>query len=357
MLIFFNKYLNLNLNVISYLPYRAIFSLFTSFFINLYIGPYFIYHLKKLQKYQIIRKNGPKTHYSKNNTPTMGGIFIIFSIFFSTILYCNLSNIYIWYVTSILIGYGVIGLIDDYKKIKYKNTQGLQLRYKYFWLSIFALGFICIINFYNKDIISTELIIPFYIKNSFEINYLYIFLSYFIIVGTSNAVNLTDGLDGLAIMPVIFLTCGFTLIALFSENINNSNFLHVRYVKNSGELAILCMAIIGSGLGFLWFNSYPAKVFMGDVGSLSLGGSLGTIAILLHQELLLIIMGGVFVCETISVILQIISFKIRKKRIFKMAPIHHHYEIKGILEPLIIIRFWIVSLILLLIGLISLKVC
>lgn len=357
MLMFLNKYLNVNLNIISYIPYRAIFSLLTSFFINLYIGPYFINYFEKLQQYQIIRKNGPKTHLLKNNTPTMGGIFIIFSIFFSIILYCNLSCIYIWYVTSILIGYGVIGLIDDYKKIKHKNTKGLKLKWKYFWLSIIALGFIYILNTNNKEIISTELIIPFYIKNSFEIHYLYIFLSYFVLVGTSNAVNLTDGLDGLAIMPIIFLTCGFTLISLFSENINSSNDLHIDYIKNSGELSVLCMAIIGSGLGFLWFNSYPAKVFMGDVGSLSLGGSLGTIAILLHQELLLIIMGGIFVFETISVILQIISFKIRKIRIFKMAPIHHHYEMKGILEPLIIVRFWIVSLILLLIGLISLKVC
>ncbi|QIQ41814.1 MAG: phospho-N-acetylmuramoyl-pentapeptide-transferase [Buchnera aphidicola (Microlophium carnosum)] len=357
MLIFCNKYFNCNLNTISYIPYRAILSLLTSFFINLYIGPYFIYYLKKLQKYQIIRKNGPRTHHLKNNIPTMGGIFIIFSIFVSTILYCNLSNIYIWYVISVLIGYGGIGIIDDYKKIKYKNSKGLTLKWKYFWLSILAFGLIYLINIYNKNIISTELIIPFYIKNSFEINYLYIFLAYFVIVGTSNAVNLTDGLDGLSIMPVIFLTIGFTLISLFSGNINSSNFLHVHYVENSGELAILCMAIIGSGLGFLWFNSYPAKVFMGDVGSLSLGGALGTIAILLHQELLLIIMGGIFVFETISVILQIISFKIRKKRILKMAPIHHHYELKGILEPLIVIRFWIVSLILLLIGLISLQVC
>ncbi|AEO08577.1 phospho-N-acetylmuramoyl-pentapeptide-transferase [Buchnera aphidicola str. Ak (Acyrthosiphon kondoi)] len=355
MLIFFNKYLNFNLNIISCIPYRAIFSLLTSFFINLYIGPHFIYHLKKLQKCQIIRKNGPKTHYIKNNTPTMGGIFIIFSILFSIILYCNLSNTYVWYVVSILIGYGAIGLIDDYKKIRYKNTQGLKIKWKYFWLSIFALGFIYIINANNKDFMITTLMIPFF-KKSFEINYLYIFLAYFIIVGTSNAVNLTDGLDGLAIMPVVFLTCGFTLISLFSGNINSSNFLHINYIKNSGELSILCMAIIGSGLGFLWFNSYPAKIFMGDVGSLSLGGALGTIAILLHQELLLIIMGGVFVVETISVILQIISFKMRKKRIFKMAPIHHHYEIIGILEPLIIVRFWIISLILLLISLISLKV-
>lgn len=356
MLIWLHKYLHSYFNIISYTSYRAIFSLLTSFFINLYIGPYFIYFFRKIQKYQAIRQNGPKTHYLKNKTPTMGGLFIIISIVFSTFLYCDLSNKYIFYVISILLGYGLIGFLDDLKKIKNKNSQGLTLIYKYFLLSIFALGLIYIIYNDSEKIISTQLIIPFY-KNHFEINYLYIFLSYFVIVGTSNAVNLTDGLDGLAIMPIIFLACGFALICFLSSNVQNSSYLNISYVKNSGELVVLCTAIIGSGLGFLWFNSYPSKIFMGDVGSLSLGGSLGVIAILLHQELLLIIMGGIFVLETISVILQIISFKIRRKRIFKMAPIHHHYEIKGVLEPVIIVRFWIVSLILLLISLISLKVC
>lgn len=355
MLIMLNRYLNLN--IISYIPYRMIFSLLTSFFIHLYITPYFICFLKKHQNFQIIRKNGPKKHHLKKNIPTMGGILIIFSIFLSTIIYCNLSNINIWFVISILIGYGIIGLIDDYKKIKYKNSQGLKLIWKYFLMSIYAIFLIYIIKNNTQYIFHTELIIPFFIKNTFEINYLYIFLAYLVIVGTSNAVNLTDGLDGLAIMPFIFIISGFALISLFSNDISNSYYLHISYVKNSSELAILCSAIIGSGLGFLWFNSYPAKIFMGDVGSLSLGGSLGTLAILLHQELLLIIMGGIFVFETVSVILQILFFKIRKKRIFKMAPIHHHYEEKGILEPVIIVRFWIISLIFVLIGLISLKVC
>lgn len=357
MLIFLNKYLYLNLDIISYIPYRMILSLITAFFMNLYATPYFICFLKKYQSFQIIREHGPKKHHCKKNTPTMGGIFIIFSICFSTIIYCDVSNINIWFVISILIGYGIIGLIDDRKKIKHQNSQGLKLRWKYFWMSIYAIFLIYIIKNNTQNIFSTELIIPFYADNTFEIYYLYFFLSYFVIVGTSNAVNLTDGLDGLAIMPVIFTTSGFALISLFSNDIHNTYHLHIAYVKNASELAILCFAIIGSGLGFLWFNSYPAKIFMGDVGSLSLGGTLGTIAILLHQELLLIIMGGIFVCETVSVILQILSFKIRKKRIFKMAPIHHHYEEQGILEPLIIIRFWIVSLIFVLIGLISLKVC
>ncbi|ANZ22445.1 phospho-N-acetylmuramoyl-pentapeptide-transferase [Buchnera aphidicola (Diuraphis noxia)] len=356
MLILLYKYFNVYFYTISYISYRAIFSLLTSFFINLYIGPIFIYFFKKIQTYQTIRHNGPKTHYLKNKVPTMGGLFIIFSIMFSVLLYCDLSNNYIWYVVSILLGYGFIGFVDDYKKLKYQNSQGLTVLCKYFLLSILALGIIYIIYINNKTLFFTELNIPFCKKN-IQINYLYILLSYFIIVGTSNAVNLTDGLDGLAIMPVIFLSCGFTLISLLSLDIKNSEYLNVSYIKNAGELSILCTAIIGSGLGFLWFNNYPAKIFMGDVGSLSLGGSLGIIAILLHQELLLIIMGGVFIFETISVILQVISFKIRRKRIFKMAPIHHHYELKGILEPTIIVRFWIISLILLLISLISLKVC
>nr|ABZ89706.1 phospho-N-acetylmuramoyl-pentapeptide- transferase [Buchnera aphidicola] len=356
MLIFLNKYLNLHINMITHVSYRMIFSLLTSFFINLYIGPYFINFFKKYNTFQIIRHNGPKKHHVKKNTPTMGGIFIILSICSSTILYCNLSDINIWFVVSVLIGYGIIGLIDDYKKIRHKNSEGLKLIWKYFWMSIFALFLIYIMIINSQDIFYKELIIPFYIKNTFEMNYLFILLTYFVIVGTSNAVNITDGLDGLAIMPVIFLASGFALISLFSDNIYNTHSLNISYIKNSSELAILCTAIIGSGLGFLWFNTYPAKVFMGDVGSLSLGGSLGTIAVLLHQELLLIILGGIFVCETVSVILQIISFKIRKKRIFKMAPIHHHYEEKGISENLIIVRFWIVSFIFLLIGLLSLKV-
>lgn len=356
MLIFLNKYLHFN--IITYVPYRMIFSLLTSFFINLYTGPYFIRFFKKYQTFQIIRHNGPEKHHEKKNTPTMGGIFIIFSILVSIILYCNLSNLNIWFVMSILIGYGIIGLIDDYKKIKYKNSKGLKIIWKYFWMSIVALLLIYLMKImYSQDIFCKELMIPFYIKNTFEINYLCILLTYLVIVGTGNAVNITDGLDGLAIMPIIFLASGFALISLLSDNIYNSYSLNIAYIQHSSELAVLCTAIIGSGLGFLWFNIYPAKVFMGDVGSLSLGGTLGTIAVLLHQELLLIILGGIFVCETVSVILQIISFKIRKKRIFKMAPIHHHYEEQGMLENVIIVRFWIISFIFLLIGLISLKVC
>lgn len=354
MIFLINKYLNFK--ILTLISFRIIFSLLTSFLINLLIGPYIISYLKKLQKFQIIRNNGPKKHLNKNNIPTMGGIFIIISICLCTLLYCDLNNIYIWYVIAVILGYGLIGLLDDYKKIKFNNSTGLKILYKFFGLSIIAVFIIYIIYCKNENNISTEIIIPFYTLISLKINYFYLFLSYFVIVGTSNAVNLTDGLDGLAIMPVIFLSFGLGLIAFFSSDINLCNYINTSYSEKSIELTVLCASIIGSGLGFLWFNTYPAKIFMGDVGSLSLGGALGIISILLHQELLLLIMGGVFVFETISVILQIIYFKMRKKRIFKMAPIHHHYEIKGLSEPLITIRFWIISFILLLIGIISLRI-
>ncbi|QFQ32401.1 phospho-N-acetylmuramoyl-pentapeptide-transferase [Buchnera aphidicola (Aphis fabae)] len=354
MIFLINKYLNFK--IFTFISFRILFSLLTSFFINLFIGPYIISCFKKLQKFQIIRTDGPIGHLNKNNTPTMGGVFIIISICLSTLLYCNLNNTYIWYVLAIILGYGLIGLLDDYKKIKFNNSTGLKILYKFFWLSIIAILIIYLIYSKKENSASIELIIPFYTSIPLKINYFYIFLSYFVIVGTSNGVNLTDGLDGLAIMPIILISFGFGLIAFFSSDINLCNYINVSYSEQSNELSVLCGAIIGSGLGFLWFNTYPAQIFMGDVGSLSLGGALGIISLLLHQELLLLIMGGVFVFETLSVILQILYFKIRKKRIFKMAPIHHHYEIKGLSEPLITIRFWIISFILLLIGMLSLRI-
>lgn len=354
MIFLINKYLHSK--IFTCIFFRIIFSLLTSFFINLFIGPYIIELFKKLQKFQIIRTNGPISHLKKNNIPTMGGILIIFSICVSLFLYCDLNNVYIWYVLAIILGYGVIGFLDDYKKIKFSNSRGLKISYKFFWLSITAALIIYAINFQKDNNLYIELIIPFCASIPFKINYFYIFLSYFVIVGSSNGVNLTDGLDGLAIMPVILLSFGFGLIAFFSSEIHLCHYINISYSEKSSELSILCAAIVGAGLGFLWFNTYPAKIFMGDVGSLSLGGALGVISILLRQELLLLIMGGVFVFETISVMLQIIYFRIRKKRIFKMAPIHHHYEIKGLSEPLITIRFWIISFVLLFIGIISLGI-
>ncbi|QCI18206.1 phospho-N-acetylmuramoyl-pentapeptide-transferase [Buchnera aphidicola (Aphis nasturtii)] len=354
MIFLINKYLNCK--IFNFISYRIIFSLLTSFFINLFLGPYVISYLKKLQTFQIIRINGPIGHFNKNQTPTMGGILIIISICLSIFFYCDLYNKYIWYVLTIILGYGLIGFLDDYQKIKFKNSNGLKISYKFFCLSIIAILIIFIMQFNKESNIYIELIIPFYSQILIKMNYFYIFLSYLVIVGTSNSVNLTDGLDGLAIMPVIFISFGLGLIAFCSSEIHLCNYINIFYSKQANELSVLCASIIGSGLGFLWFNTYPAQIFMGDVGSLSLGGALGMISILLHQELLLMIMGGVFVFETMSVILQIIYFKIRKKRIFKMAPIHHHYEVKGLSETLITIRFWIISFILLLIGIISLRV-
>ncbi|CAL4321438.1 phospho-N-acetylmuramoyl-pentapeptide-transferase [Buchnera aphidicola] len=354
MIILINQYLNFK--IFSCITFRIILSILTSFFINLYFIPYIIAYFKNLKKYQIIRMDGPKTHSCKKNTPTMGGLIILISILIGVFLYCDLCNFYIWCVIGVLIGCGIIGFLDDYKKINFKNTQGLKILSKFFWLSIVAIIMISMIYVNSNNSINIELVIPFYTKIFFKINYLYMFLCYFVIVGTSNAVNLTDGLDGLAIMPIIFLSVGLGIISLCSSNVFFAHYMNIPYLKKANELSILCAAITGSGLGFLWFNAYPAKIFMGDVGSLSLGGALGMISILLHQELLLLILGGIFVLEAISVILQVIYFKIRKKRIFKMAPIHHHYEIKGISESLIIVRFWILSFICLLIGIASLKV-
>ncbi|WP_422667158.1 phospho-N-acetylmuramoyl-pentapeptide-transferase [Buchnera aphidicola] len=359
MIFWFNKFsyfYHFNMNVPSTIVIRSILSLFISFFITLFCTLQLIKYFQKSKIFQIIRKNILKKDKIKKNTPTMGGIAIIISIFLSSILFCDLSNIYIWYIIAILLGYGLVGLIDDYLKIKYKNTQGLTIKWKYFLLSFIALIVVYFMYLQGKNTISTQLIIPFYKNFSLQIDYIYIIISYFVIVGTSNAVNFTDGLDGLAIIPIIFLTSGFIIISLCSENLYYLQYINVPYLKNTSELTVFCASIIGSGLGFLWFNAYPAQIFMGDIGSLSLGGILGIIAVLLRQEILLIIMGGIFVVETISVILQIFIFQITKKRLFKMAPIHHHYEIKKYSEPKIVIRFWIISLLLVLIGISLLKV-
>ena len=248
-------------------------------------------------------------------------------------------------------GYGIIGFVDDYRKVVRKDTKGLIARWKYFWMSVIALGVAFALYLAGKDTPATELVVPFFKDVMPQLGLFYILLAYFVIVGTGNAVNLTDGLDGLAIMPTVFVAAGFALVAWATGNMNFANYLHIPYLRHAGELVIVCTAIVGAGLGFLWFNTYPAQVFMGDVGSLALGGALGIIAVLLRQEFLLVIMGGVFVVETLSVILQVGSFKLRGQRIFRMAPIHHHYELKGWPEPRVIVRFWIISLMLVLIGL------
>ncbi|EFP94774.1 phospho-N-acetylmuramoyl-pentapeptide-transferase [Vibrio caribbeanicus] len=339
-----------------YLSFRAILSILTALGLSLWIGPILIRRLQVMQIGQVVRNEGPESHFCKRGTPTMGGIMILSAITLTTLLWADLSNPYIWAVMIVLGGYGLIGFVDDYRKVVHKNTDGLIARWKYFWQSAIALVVAFALYIHGKDTAATQLVVPFFKEIMPQLGVFYIVLSYFVIVGTSNAVNLTDGLDGLAIMPTVLVAAGFAVIAWATGNVNFASYLHIPYVPYSSELVVVCTAIVGAGLGFLWFNTYPAQIFMGDVGSLALGGVLGTIAVLVRQEFVLVIMGGVFVMETLSVILQVGSYKLRGQRIFKMAPIHHHYELKGWPEPRVIVRFWIISIVLVLIGLATLKV-
>ena len=342
-------------HVVSYLTFRAIMSILTGLGFALWIGPRLIRRLQLLQIGQVVRNDGPESHFSKAGTPTMGGIMILLSIFLSVILWARLSNPYVWVVLFVLVSFGTIGFIDDYRKVIRKNPDGLIARWKYFWQSAAALVVAFFLYATSTTDAQTVLVVPFFKDIMPQLGLLFILMTYFVIVGASNAVNLTDGLDGLAIMPTVMVAAGFALIAWATGNVNFANYLHMPYVANASELMVICTAIIGAGLGFLWFNTYPAQVFMGDVGSLALGAILGIIAVLVRQEFLLFIMGGVFVMETLSVILQVGSYKLRGQRIFRMAPIHHHYELKGWPEPRVIVRFWIITLVLVLLGLVTLK--
>ncbi|CUX97293.1 phospho-N-acetylmuramoyl-pentapeptide-transferase [Candidatus Hoaglandella endobia] len=343
-------------NIFSYITFRAIGSLLTALFLSLWMGPLFIDWLKKLQIIQVVRNDGPKSHFIKRGTPTMGGLMILISITISVLIWNYLLNPYIWFVLFVLVNYGIVGFIDDYRKVVRKDTKGLINQWKYFWESLIALAVALTIFMTGKNTPATQLVVPFFKDIMLQLELGYVILAYFVIVGTSNAVNLTDGLDGLAIVPMVFVAAGLALVAWATGNMNCAVYLHIPYIRFAGELVVVCTAIIGAGIGFLWFNTYPAQMFMGDVGSLALGGAIGTIAVLLRQEFLLFIMGGLFVMETLSVILQVGSFKLRGQRIFLMVPIHHHYELKGWPEPRIIVRFWIISLILVILGLVTLKV-
>ena len=342
-------------HVFSYLTVRAIFALLTALIISMLMGQKVIDWLQKLQIGQVVRNDGPESHLSKKGTPTMGGTLIVSSIMISVLLWAELSNPYVWVTLFVLGGFALVGFADDYLKVVRKNPRGLIARWKYFWQSVIALMVAFGLYIYGKDTPVTALVVPFFKDVMPQLGLFYIIFTYFVIVGSGNAVNLTDGLDGLAIMPTVFVAGGFAIVSWTTGNVNFAEYLNIPYIRYSGELMIVCMAIVGAGLGFLWFNTYPAMVFMGDVGSLALGGVLGIIAVLLRQEFLLVIMGGIFVIETLSVILQVGSFKLRGKRIFRMAPIHHHYELKGWPEPRVIVRFWIISLMLVLIGLVTLK--
>ncbi|MBT0585522.1 phospho-N-acetylmuramoyl-pentapeptide-transferase [Alteromonas oceanisediminis] len=342
-------------NVFSYLTLRAILSTLTALLIAILIGPAMIRWLQRMQIGQTVRTDGPQSHLSKSGTPTMGGLLILAAIMASTILWADLTNRYVLATLAIVVSYGLIGFVDDYRKVIRKDPKGLIARWKYFWQSAVAL----LVAFYLYSSAQapseTALIVPFFKDVMPQLGVLYMAIAYFAIVGTSNAVNLTDGLDGLAIVPTILVAGAFAIFAYVTGNANFSSYLNIPFIPLTSELVIVCTAIVGAGLGFLWFNTYPAQVFMGDVGSLALGGTLGILAVLVRQEIVLIIMGGVFVIETLSVILQVGSFKLRGQRIFRMAPIHHHYELKGWPEPRVIVRFWIISLILVLVGLATLK--
>ncbi len=342
-------------NVFQYLTLRGILSVITAFLISLLLGPYMIRKLSHKQIGQTIRDDGPQTHLKKSGTPTMGGALILAAITISTLLWGDLNSRFVWTVLLTTLGFGLVGWVDDYRKLIYKDPKGLASRWKYFWQS--AIGLTAAIYLFTsaESSIETTLYLPFFKNVAINMGFGYIIFTYFVIVGTSNAVNLTDGLDGLAILPTVLVASALGVFAYLTGNINFSEYLSIPYVAGTGELIIFCGAIAGSGLGFLWFNTYPAQVFMGDVGALALGAALGVVAVIVRQEFVLFIMGGVFVIETVSVILQVASFKLTGKRIFNMAPLHHHYELKGWPEPRVIVRFWIISVILVLVGLATLK--
>ena len=343
-------------HVFNYLTLRAMLSILTSLAIAIWFGPKMIDYLRKLKFGQAVRTDGPQTHLVKSGTPTMGGALILVSIGVSTLLWANLSNPYIWIVLGVMVVFGAVGWVDDYRKVVEKNPRGLPAKWKYFWQSVGGIAAAVALYYLAKTPAETTLIFPFFKDLVLPLGVFYILLTYLVIVGSSNAVNLTDGLDGLAIMPTVMVAGALAIFAYLTGNIKFASYLHIPYVAGSGELIVICCSIIGAGLGFLWFNAYPAEVFMGDVGALALGAVLGVIAVIVRQEIVLFIMGGVFVMETVSVMLQVGSFKLRGKRIFRMAPIHHHYELKGWPETKVVIRFWIISFMLVLLGLTTLKI-
>jgi phospho-N-acetylmuramoyl-pentapeptide-transferase len=341
-------------NVFKYLTFRTIYAVITALIVSFLLGPWVIRKLEALQAKQVIRTDGPESHLKKQGTPTMGGLLILASVIIPTLLWADLSNIYVWLTLFIIGGFGLIGFIDDYKKIAKKNTKGLSARQKLFLQAL--LGMVVGLFLVNVPGFSTELTVPFFKNIHPNLGWFYVPFVMLVIVGASNAVNLTDGLDGLAIGPVAINAGTFMLFTYIVGNIKLSSYLQISYIAGVGELAVLCGAMAGAGLGFLWYNAYPAEVFMGDVGSLSLGGGLGTLAVIAKQEILLVIVGGIFVVEALSVIFQVGSYKYRGKRIFRMAPIHHHFELKGVAEPKIIVRFWIITIILALVAISTLKI-
>ncbi len=341
-------------NVFRYITFRTIYAAITALLICFILGPWLIRKLQLLQMEQPIRENGPSSHITKKGTPTMGGILVIFAVTISTLLWANLTVDYIWYVLAVTLGFGIIGFMDDYQKLSQNSSRGISGSTKFIAELLIAL--VISLSLYFKSGFTTSIAVPFFKTYLPDPGVFYILIATFIIVGTANAVNLTDGLDGLAIGPSITCFMTYLLFAYFAGNVKIANYLQIPYVPGTGELAIFCGAIAGAGIGFLWYNTYPAQMFMGDVGSLSLGGALGTMAIVTKQEILLVIVGGVFVLETLSVIFQVGWFRVSGgKRIFRMAPLHHHFELKGWAEPKVIVRFWIISILLALVAISTLK--
>lgn len=341
--------------VFKYLTLRGILGILTALGVSLLMGPWVIKKLNQLQIGQSVRDDGPRSHLSKSGTPTMGGTLILFAILLSTILWSDLGNRYVWSVIFVTFTFGLIGWVDDYRKVVEKNTKGLPARWKYFWQSILALLVSVALYMSSQMPEETALIVPFFKDIAIELGVVYVLLTYLMITGFSNAVNLTDGLDGLAIMPTVMIGSALGVIAYLVGNFNFANYLHIPFIPGAGELVVYCGSLAGAGLGFLWFNTYPAQVFMGDVGALALGAALGVMAVIVRHEIVFFIMSGIFVMETVSVILQVASFKLTGRRIFRMAPLHHHFELKGWPEPRVIVRFWIITVMLVLFGLATLK--
>jgi len=342
-------------HVVQYLTLRAIMGALTALIISLMVGPSMIRWLGRRHVGQSVRNDGPKSHLSKIGTPTMGGVLMLIAITAGTLLWCDLRNHYVWLVLLVTLGFGLIGGWDDALKITRKNSRGLSARKKLFFQSLVGIAAALYLYMSAATPVETQLIFPF-LKNVYlPLGVFFVVLTYFVIVGAGNAVNLTDGLDGLAVLPAVMVAAALGVFAYVTGNVNFAKYLAIPYVPGTGELVVFCGALVGAGLGFLWFNTYPAEVFMGDVGSLALGAALGVIAVIVRQELVLVLMGGIFVIETLSVILQVASFRLTGRRIFRMAPIHHHFELKGWPEPRVIVRFWIVTFILVLAGLATLK--
>ena len=344
-------------HVFQYLTLRGILAAATTLLMALIIGPTMIEMLSKYQIGQRVRTDGPQTHLTKSGTPTMGGGLILVAMAFGTLLWADLSSRFVWILLATTMAFGLIGFYDDYLKLVKGNSKGLAARYKYLAQSVVALVAALVLHGLHQTAAETSLYVPFFKTVAVPMTTIgFVVFAYFVIVGTSNAVNLTDGLDGLAIMPAVMVAAALGVFAYVIGNIKFAAYLQIPYINGAGEVLIFSATLVGAGLGFLWFNSYPAQVFMGDVGALAIGAALGTMAVIVRQEIVLAVMGGVFVLETVSVMLQVASFKLTGKRIFRMAPIHHHFELKGWAEPKVIVRFWIISFVLVLAGLATLKI-